>query len=545
MGASDYASESLELIGKALDGTAAADANLISTQKKLTKTANNKLVIFYFTDAVRNNGGSWMVSQTNTANPFVVYNQFKTDRGATFVVLKAPSNSTSLDADAQETAAAIASVGGTYNGTLKNNPGDPQGSGVKPRKAIISSTFSIATVDISTLATNICKSCAPVVNLSAVTPPSQTVVLNSTAQNLVSTATGQGTLSYQWYSNTTNSTTGGTLITGATSATYTPPASSVGTTYYYVVVSDSYCEGKATSAIVSVLISDPCEITASNPDSDGDGISDFCDQDSDNDGILDTAENSCNLTTSTTWSGTGSTVTGTNGSGVTANNITMTSVGATNTSFTASPNGTFNTTNFWSNSAVAGANSLQFVHTWDTTPENTEQANVDGGTRTYTITFAKPVNKAIIHLDRLGGNYPPSANYFSNSTEFTLTSSGISMKKLAGNNQLIVTGNKFYRSVGDDLGSGNPGSEANNTNGTAAGSIEFSSATGQLFNSLTFTVIGQEIEGSGDDGIEFIIESCIGTDTDGDGIPNQLDLDSDGDGCPDAIEGAKILQLLN
>lgn len=254
MGDRDYASESLELIGKALDGTAAA--NIISTQKKLTKTANNKLVIFYFTDALRNLGSTWMVSQTNTANPFVVYNQFKTDRGATFVVLKAPSGSPtpSLEVAAQETAAAIASVGGSYIGAVESNAGDPQGSGVKPRKAIINSTFSIATVDISTLATNICKSCEPVVNLSAVTPPSQTVVLNSTAQNLVSTATGQGTLSYQWYSNTTNSTTGGTLITGATSATYTPPTSAVGTTYYYVVVSDSYCEGKATSAIVSVLI---------------------------------------------------------------------------------------------------------------------------------------------------------------------------------------------------------------------------------------------------------------------------------------------------
>ena len=287
---------------------------------------------------------------------------------------------------------------------------------------------------------------------------------------------------------------------------------------------------------------DPCNaLESGNLDSDGDGISDICDLDDDNDGILDTAENSCNLTTSTTWSGTASPVTGTNGSGVTANNITMTSVATTgtNTSFTASPpNGTFNTTNFWSNSAVAGANSLQFVHTWDTTPVDTQQANVDGGTRTYTITFAKPVNKAIIHLDRLGGNYQiEPANYFSNSAEFTLTSSGISMKKLAGNNQLIVTGNKFYRSVGDDLGSVNPGNEANNTYGTAAGSIEFSSATGQLFNSLTFTVIGQGIEGSGSDGMEFIIESCIGTDTDGDGIPNQLDLDSDADDCPDAIEG--------
>jgi hypothetical protein len=31
--------------------------------------------------------------------------------------------------------------------------------------------------------------------------------------------------------------------------------------------------------------------------------------------------------------------------------------------------------------------------------------------------------------------------------------------------------------------------------------------------------------------------ACTGIDTDGDGIPNHLDLDSDGDGCQDAIEG--------
>ncbi|MCG2793558.1 MAG: hypothetical protein L6262_08445 [Weeksellaceae bacterium] len=35
------------------------------------------------------------------------------------------------------------------------------------------------------------------------------------------------------------------------------------------------------------------------------------------------------------------------------------------------------------------------------------------------------------------------------------------------------------------------------------------------------------------------ISYCFSTDTDGDGIPNYLDLDSDGDGCPDAIEGSE------
>ncbi len=50
-------------------------------------------------------------------------------------------------------------------------------------------------------------------------------------------------LKVRWYSNTSSSTTGGTLVyatnstDGAGALTYTPPTSSVGTTYYYVVIS--------------------------------------------------------------------------------------------------------------------------------------------------------------------------------------------------------------------------------------------------------------------------------------------------------------------
>jgi len=39
---------------------------------------------------------------------------------------------------------------------------------------------------------------------------------------------------YQWYSNTTQTNTGGTLIPGAQSTTYLPPTQSTGTTWYYV-----------------------------------------------------------------------------------------------------------------------------------------------------------------------------------------------------------------------------------------------------------------------------------------------------------------------
>jgi autotransporter-associated beta strand protein len=48
-----------------------------------------------------------------------------------------------------------------------------------------------------------------------------------------------GVLSYQWYSNTSNSTSNGTAINGAISTIYTPVTYSAKTTYYYVVVTNT------------------------------------------------------------------------------------------------------------------------------------------------------------------------------------------------------------------------------------------------------------------------------------------------------------------
>jgi gliding motility-associated-like protein len=62
--------------------------------------------------------------------------------------------------------------------------------------------------------------------------------VSATALSVSATAGGLGTPTYQWYSNTINSNSGGTLLTGATSATYTPSTSTVGTTYYYVVINN-------------------------------------------------------------------------------------------------------------------------------------------------------------------------------------------------------------------------------------------------------------------------------------------------------------------
>ncbi|PKP15472.1 MAG: hypothetical protein CVU07_09990, partial [Bacteroidetes bacterium HGW-Bacteroidetes-23] len=66
--------------------------------------------------------------------------------------------------------------------------------------------------------------------------------------------------------------------------------------------------GDCDTATVTVTVFDPCAITASNPDTDGDGISDFCDDDDDNDGILDTTECSNTYNDFVTAFGSGQTI---------------------------------------------------------------------------------------------------------------------------------------------------------------------------------------------------------------------------------------------
>ena len=83
------------------------------------------------------------------------------------------------------------------------------------------------------------------------TPPSgATYCQNGTATALSVTATGTS-LSYQWYRNTTNSTSGGTAV-GTNSSTYTPVITASGTLYYYAVVSSGTCSTTSTVAAVSV-----------------------------------------------------------------------------------------------------------------------------------------------------------------------------------------------------------------------------------------------------------------------------------------------------
>lgn len=68
-------------------------------------------------------------------------------------------------------------------------------------------------------------------------PASSSVCIGVIPALLSVTVSGTtGTPTYQWYSNSSNNTTSGTLIQNETNASYAPPTSTIGTLYYYCII---------------------------------------------------------------------------------------------------------------------------------------------------------------------------------------------------------------------------------------------------------------------------------------------------------------------
>ena len=97
---------------------------------------------------------------------------------------------------------------------------------------------SIATVNVT----------GSTITITAQPPETTNVTSGNISGNLsvAANVTGGETLSYQWYSNTTNSSNGGTIIPGATNTSFTIPTTLTAGTYYY------FCEVRATGGATSV-----------------------------------------------------------------------------------------------------------------------------------------------------------------------------------------------------------------------------------------------------------------------------------------------------
>jgi hypothetical protein len=98
-------------------------------------------------------------------------------------------------------------------------------------------------------------------------PQSAVYIIDATATALSITAnvTDGGTLSYQWYSNTDNTDTGGTAIANATSDSYMPSTATLGTVYYYVQVTNTNDDESVTGSPTTSITSNVAAITVNLP----------------------------------------------------------------------------------------------------------------------------------------------------------------------------------------------------------------------------------------------------------------------------------------
>ncbi|GHU72925.1 hypothetical protein FACS189450_11680 [Spirochaetia bacterium] len=99
----------------------------------------------------------------------------------------------------------------------------------------VTATSSVATITVNALV----NAAAPSITGQPASSATYSQNATATALTVTATVTDSGTLSYQWYRNTSNSTTGGTVIASATSASYIPVTSATGALYYYVVVTNT------------------------------------------------------------------------------------------------------------------------------------------------------------------------------------------------------------------------------------------------------------------------------------------------------------------
>jgi len=249
-------------------------------------------------------------------------------------------------------------------------------------------------------------------------------------------------------------------------------------------------------------------------DSDSDGYPDWQDLDDDNDGILDTVE--C-PTFNIFADYASATITGAATANATVSNIIFNSVTGTltrvNTGVTVELGITKATRNLSNATIYTPAGST----TQAALSERLANFNNTTNYTTYTLTLNKPVESITLHID----NFDNLRTRFIGSHKEQLISGGAELKYDVATRQLYdIAPTTVSQPTRDGYGS----VKITSTDGSPITQIVF-----QKFDDPNATAIN--------DAFYYTFSLIPICDTDGDGIPDYLDLDSDNDGCPDAIEG--------
>lgn len=239
-------------------------------------------------------------------------------------------------------------------------------------------------------------------------------------------------------------------------------------------------------------------------DTDGDNVPDVFDLDDDNDGVLDTAEMGTCTSTYLLWSG--DVPQGTLNLGFASSTPSVTTNAVGTTPFT---NGT---------GVTVTSNGTSFRIATVSTSNDSNVAVSQGSYLLYNFTTGSTVPYGT-RVSAFGQSSPAAADptLYPYSLEYQIsTDGGINFFSAA-------TGAATYNSGVFTVNSSSPNASLYmlpNTNYTIRVVLYNKTATN--------TVVGFD---------NFRVEFCSTLlDTDGDGIPNHLDLDSDGDGCPDTKE---------
>jgi trimeric autotransporter adhesin len=288
---------------------------------------------------------------------------------------------------------------------------------------------------------------------------------------------------FQWYFN-------GALIAGATTNEYNPTQSG----YYYVKATISAC---GTS-----IDSDEIPVSVCPTDGDNDLANDNIDIDYDNDGLLNCFESFGNQ------------------------NINLSNPNAgiiTNNTYTNNFTGTI------TNSLPAAA--IPFIGKADGSFV-TEVMDGKGLAVEYAINFAKPANVSL--------EYPATANASDlinvNAQYIVNSDSNKTVTVLNPTNQLLIDTNYdgIYESGITEFSSFEIRFILN-------GNIPLPAGTGtfkfQSYQVNIFKITHKNIlNTTGNKSTFKLLITCIAKDSDGDAVPDQLDIDSDNDGIPDTIE---------
>ncbi|WP_433944202.1 fibronectin type III domain-containing protein [Paenibacillus sp. SN-8-1] len=212
---------------------------------------------------------------TNAATPSITTqpSDQTVDEGSAATLTVAASGGVALSYQWYSNTTPSTSGGTSISGATSATYSAPTGTaGTMYYYVIVTNTDSSATGQTTATATsNVAKVQVNALTNAATpsidTQPSDKTVNEGGTANLTVAASGGVALSYQWYSNTTPSTSGGTSISGATSATYSAPTGTVGTMYYYVIVknTDSSATGQTTATATSNVAKVQVNANAATP----------------------------------------------------------------------------------------------------------------------------------------------------------------------------------------------------------------------------------------------------------------------------------------